>query len=325
MVCAWPAALFLGPLLSLLSLLRGVVGVAILPRQDSSSDNDGIHLAVSPVCGALSGNVSEVNAGIDLSSIKTIVSFGDSYTDGGRHDGGPLAPAVIIPPNAQAGGRSTNGLVWNENIANDIGATLKDYAISSAVTNITLWPNNPKPVDFIQQVDLFLSQNNTLDSESTLYTVFFGINDWEDSLTLGDYLPQAAQDLLGQMKILASAPTNAKNFLVTDVYGRGTETTDGQAWLQSIFDGLIEFHSQGINVAFANYARIWDGVLGSDSGYEAFGYTNTSACVIGNGTLTYGSCAQPQTYFYWIPGHPSKETHRIMADYVELVLKDCAV
>ncbi|KIJ67736.1 hypothetical protein HYDPIDRAFT_25210 [Hydnomerulius pinastri MD-312] len=35
--------------------------------------------------------------------------FQDSYTDGGGDDGGPLAPAVIIPPNAQAGGRSTNG------------------------------------------------------------------------------------------------------------------------------------------------------------------------------------------------------------------------
>ena len=43
-------------------------------RQDDG--NDGIHLAVSPVCGPLSGNTSDANAGIDLSSIKTIVAFG---------------------------------------------------------------------------------------------------------------------------------------------------------------------------------------------------------------------------------------------------------
>jgi hypothetical protein len=58
----------------------------------------------------------------------------DSYTDGGgKRNGSPLAPAVIIPPNAQAGGRSTNGKLWIENIASDIGATLMDYAVSSCV------------------------------------------------------------------------------------------------------------------------------------------------------------------------------------------------
>ena len=54
----------------------------------------------------------------------------DSYTDGGRDDGGPLAPPIVIPPDAEAGGRSTDGKVWIENIADDIGATLKDYAVS---------------------------------------------------------------------------------------------------------------------------------------------------------------------------------------------------
>ena len=42
-------------------------------RQDG---NDGIHLAVSPVCGPLSGNTSDANAGINLGNIKTIVAFG---------------------------------------------------------------------------------------------------------------------------------------------------------------------------------------------------------------------------------------------------------
>ncbi|KAH7921926.1 carbohydrate esterase family 16 protein [Leucogyrophana mollusca] len=309
-------------ILSLSILFAAGIEAAILRRQ---GPNDGIHLAVGPQCGPLGGTVSDVNAGLDLSKYKTIVSFGDSYTDGGRHDGGPLLPPVIIPPNAQAGGRSTNGKVWVENIADDIGAHLMDYAISSSVVNITLWPSNPRPVDMIQQVALFLNQSNNLDPDTTLYTVFFGINDWEDSFIDGDHLPEAAQDLLGQMKLLASPPTNARNFLVTDVYGRGTTDASGQAWLQSIFDGLTTFHtgSPPLNVAFANYARIWDGVLGPDPGYQAFGYTNTSSCVIGNGTSTVGSCSDPEHYFYWIPGHPSKETHRIMADYVEEVLLAC--
>ncbi|KIJ64866.1 carbohydrate esterase family 16 protein [Hydnomerulius pinastri MD-312] len=300
------------------------VNAAVLSRQGY---NDGIHLAVGPQCGLLPGTAADVNAGLNLGQYKTIVSFGDSYTDGGSHDGGPLAPAVIIPPNAQAGGRSTNGPVWVEDIASDIGAHLMDYAWSSAVTNISLWPSNPYPRDFIMQTTTFLNQSNNLDPETTLYTVFFGINDWEDSFIDGDNLPEAAQDLLGQMALLSQPPTNARNFLVTDVYGRGTQNAWGQAWIQSIYDGLAAFRSQSppLNVAFVNFATIWDGVLGSDPGYQAFGYTNTSSCVIGDGTSTVGSCDDPEHYFYWIPGHPSKETHRIMADYIEEVLTQCRV
>ncbi len=53
----------------------------------------------------------------------------DSYTDGGRQDGGPLPAPVITPPDAEAGGRSTDGKVWVEDIADDIGATIMDYAV----------------------------------------------------------------------------------------------------------------------------------------------------------------------------------------------------
>lgn len=94
--------------------------------------NDGIHLAISPTCGSLSqsAKASDVNAGLfPLGSYKTIVSFGDSYTDGGVRDGSPPAPAVVIPPNPKAGGRTTNGPVWNEVIANDTGARYMDYAV----------------------------------------------------------------------------------------------------------------------------------------------------------------------------------------------------
>jgi len=47
----------------------------IIPRQNTNY-NDGIHLAVSPKCGPLVGRMADVNAGIDLGNIKTIVSFG---------------------------------------------------------------------------------------------------------------------------------------------------------------------------------------------------------------------------------------------------------
>ncbi|KAI0314311.1 hypothetical protein OF83DRAFT_1064051 [Amylostereum chailletii] len=303
-----------------------VIGTYIFPLSGAQGDNDGIHLAVHPSCGSLGGNFTDVNAGIDLQKIKTIVSFGDSYTDGGKHDGSALDPPVLTPPSSLAGGRSTNGPVWIENIANDLGAHFMDYAVSSAVVNISLWPSNPRPVDFLQQMAVFLNQSNDLDPDTTLYTVFFGINDWIASQTDGDHLPEAAQDLLNQIKILASPPTNGRSFLVTDVYGRGTHTPTGEAWKQDVFSGLSALHlgtdvPARLNVAYGDFSHIWDGVLDGPPGYEAFGYTSTDSCVQG-GTID-PECDDPEHYFYWIPGHPSKETHRIMADWVEELLNKC--
>jgi len=124
--------------------------------------------------------------------------------------------------------------------------------------------------------------------------------------------------------------------------------------ITSIFNGLNGLHTgtPSLNVAFANFARIWDGVLGSNPGYKAFGYTNSSSCLTGD-QGTVGECDDPKHYFYWIEGwvhvlclswrliklieltcfilfftldrHPSNETMRIMADYVEEVLVLCTV
>ncbi|KAF8055358.1 carbohydrate esterase family 16 protein [Lyophyllum atratum] len=295
-------------------------------------NNDGIHLVVKPRCGALSGTTADVNAGLRPHQFKTIVAFGDSYTDGGHSDGGPLDPPVIIPPNVEAGGRSVNGLTWVEYVARDIGATLKDYAQSAACIDLSLWPSNPKPVDFVHQVQTFLSQGNELDPDTTLYSVFFGINDYLASLIDGDHMQAAAQVLLNQIELLASPPTNARSFLVLDVYGRGTVAASGEAYKQTVFRGLNTFHTRTngtrLNVSYVDFSTIWNGVLGPDPGFEAFGYTSTDSCTqctAENGCSTIGMCSDPEHYFYWIPGHPSKETDRIMADYVSEVWDRCKV
>ena len=128
-------------------------------------------------------------------------------------------------------------------------------------------------------------------------------------------LQAAAQVILAQIRILASAPTNARSFLVTDVDGRGTHTPAGDAMVQTVFSGLHDLHlgknstGQGagpkLNVAFAEFARIWDGVLGADPGFAAFGYVSTDACIVNCSIelcTTEGMCDDPEHFFYYIPG-----------------------
>lgn len=289
--------------------------------------NDGIHLALGPSCGTLTGTVADVNAGIDPDKFKTIVAFGDSYTDGGKADGSALDPPVLVPPNSEAGGRSTDGPTWIEYVAQDMSdANLMDYAQSGACIDLDLWPSNPKKVDFIGQMNTFLAQSNALDPDTTLYTIFFGINDYEASKIDGDHMQEAANVLLDQLTTLASEPTSARNFLVADVYGRGVHTASGEAFKQTIFDGLADLREQGASFAYIDFSAIWDGVLGSDPGYAAFGYTSPDACTeCTTDCDQYGWCQDWAHWFYWIGGHPSTQTMRIMTDLVSEVLTECVV
>lgn len=130
-------------------------------------------------------------------------------------------------------------------------------------------------------------------------------------------LQATAQVILSQIRTLASAPTNARNFLLADVYGLGTHTPAGNAMVQTVFSGLYDLHrginstgrAEGLggrapgpvlNVAFSQFSRIWDGVFGSEPGYRAFGYVSTEAC-IRICCVTTGMCDDPEHYFYYIP------------------------
>ncbi|KAJ7716797.1 hypothetical protein B0H14DRAFT_3012609 [Mycena olivaceomarginata] len=284
--------------------------------------NDGVHLAITPVCGKLGGTFANVNAGIPTTGIKTLVAFGVCLTPTllvGRSDGGTLPAAVLNGTSPRAGGRVTDGPVWAEGVASDLGATIKDYAVSGAVVNVTLWPSKAGQTDFLHEgqrfssatlrssadkdftAALFLSQKNVLDPATTLYNPD------------GNHLPQAAAELLTQIKQLAAAPTLAKNIVVLDDYGRGGHSATGDAWKHA-----------GLNVAFVDFGPLWDAVLGTTPGFAAFGYKTSGACIPNcRRRICRGSVRRPLNSFYWLPGHPSKETHRIMADYVKLVLANC--
>ncbi|KAG8793060.1 hypothetical protein FRC12_003993 [Ceratobasidium sp. 428] len=249
-----------GDLVLLILLVTGV----------SAATNDGITLAISPTCGKLttSGNTADVNAGLlDIKSYKTIlticvkVSFGDSYTSDGKKDGSAADPAVVVPPNPHAGGRTTNGPVWIENIANDIGATFKDYAVASSVTDLALWPDSK--YDFVTQLNTFLSQNNTLNPSTTLYTIYFGINDNIAAAKSGNTanLAKAAQVILDKIQVLSSAPTNGRSFLITDSYGLGKSNTAGDAYKKKIFNGLASLQAKNSALKFGFAGELDDALI----------------------------------------------------------------
>lgn len=114
-------------------------------------------------------------------------------------------------------------------------------------------------------------------------------------------LDLAAQNIIYNILVLSSSPTFARNILVVDNYGRGKKTPAGESFKQQVFSGLQAVRSMGLNVAFVDFANIWNGVLGFSPGFKAFGYTNPGACAV-NSETTVGACSDPDHSFYWIPG-----------------------
>ena len=54
----------------------------------------------------------------------------------------------------------------------------------------------------------------------------------------------------------------------------------------------------GLNIGFVNFFELWTSILSSTETAEAYGYTNTSMCLVSDST-TVGACATPETYLYW--------------------------
>ncbi|KAJ6601155.1 carbohydrate esterase family 16 protein [Mycena vulgaris] len=282
----------------LLAFLCATASAVVLPRANT------VHLAVSPKCGTLSGGVpSDVNVGLGpLSSYKTIVAFGDSYTGGG----------------------TTNGPTWVQNLATSVGAKLINYGANGAVVDVNQWPQvvsvkAKSSVDFINQANTFMTTQK-LDPATTLYVIFFGIGDYAEAIATGKTdMNQIAGVLVYTMLGLTSSTSFAKNILIVDNYGLGKTSPGGDAFKGDLFTSLgTGRRLYGWNVGFASFSNIWNGVLYGGPGYAAFGYTNPGVCVQGS-----TKCSDPAHTFYYAPGNPSAATHSIMATYVEEVLSQC--
>lgn len=272
-------------------------------------------MAIKPQCGTLSSNqFSNFNAGIDLAGIKTIFSFGDSWTSNGRFDGSPASPAVAQGTNPLYGRRASNGPVWIEDLAS-AGRTLKGYAVGGATVDHTLWKARAKKTDMIGQVDKFLSQHVTISSESSLATIFFGINDYDASSQGPGTMVQAGRQLLNQTERLISAGITQFIVVVPSFERQKLYDFDNVVW-----NGLKKMkQSRSIKFAYVDLIPLFR-EIGARPGL--FGYKAADAC-LKSARTTVGGCTDPSNHVYWIPGHPQYQTHRLIADWVRDILASC--
>jgi outer membrane lipase/esterase len=263
---------------------------------------------------------------------KTMVVFGASLDDVGNVCN--LSPASC-PPAPYFNGRVSNGPIWAELVATQLGATLTpsrtggtNYAYSGARTGPIAGTNQGVP-NMMAQVDEFIAKGPTANRDRMLFVL--------NAATVGNDMTDAVGQLATNPNAVA-IPTNAVNniaTMVTKLYVAGarhilvSNATDvgrtpqvralgpsavtlTSQW-SSLFNGglgvqltVLRASNAGLNLYLLDLGALTAEVFANPA---TFGFTNLTAPCLAGTTV----CSQPDTYFYWDPFHPTAATGRLVA------------
>ncbi len=258
-----------------------------------------------------------------------IVVFGASLSDNGNAT--TIVPG-LFPGAPYYPGRASNGLLWIDVVAADLGNTVKpfvnggtNYAVGGART-CEISGTSPNPFDMCYQTALYLTAALNRADASALYVI--------DAATVGNNIFAVINNGLSHSEITTTAPTDiakimdklykagARKFLVTNVPDVGA-TPRGQGLPSPATATAL---SNGFNATLNNeLANFRASHASADVRLADFktavaittGFTNTTdPCVV-----NLVACATPDTYTYWDNLHPTAATGRNMAKAVLAVLK----
>ena len=246
--------------------------------------------------------------------ITRIVSFGDSLTDTGN-----LYAATGQPPAPYDMGRFSNGPLWIEYLANQLGVAAptpsllggSNYAWAGAATGDGLAP--PGVPNTGLQISTYLASNTP--GATQLFTLWAGANDF---LGYGQTNPSIpVSNIGGEITTLANA--GAKFFMVPNLPLLGdlplTNTLpqsqrDALNQLTSSFDSLLHSElsqlrqSLGITIYEPDIKSFAENVIANPAQY---GFTNVTTSALGDGVLS------GQGYLFWDSIHPTTDGHQLLA------------
>lgn len=291
-------------------------------------------------------------------SFQNLYVFGDSLSDIGnvsQATGGSVPPPVLLTSGGlsagYANGRFSNGSVWVEYLAKDLGLSLdtrNDFAYGGATTG---QENGLNPLlnqfgfsitlpGLQQQIATFQSQNPISDQDA-LYVLWAGANDYlNPNLTDPQGTVQSTiVNLSTAVTTLASG--GAKNFLVANLpdlsklpLTRGDlPRSQGLSFLSSAHNTALAQtlsvlpSTLGVNIIPLDVNDLVNQAIANPS---RFGLTNvTEQCL--PGTPIFPGVPAPSTpcdpvkdapsFLFWDPFHPTTKGHEILGEYAYSVLK----
>jgi len=267
-----------------------------------------------------------------------IYAFGDSLTDVGNIY---AATGGAAPGAPYVNGQFTNGKVWVQDLASDLGlAPLTpsllggtDYAYGTAESGVTAFNTSAPNTDLTGatgQLAQYQATHATADPHA-LYTIWIGSNDLSDILT-GQLPSQYGGDIgavVGNIDSAVStlAGMGAKNFLILtvpdlgktpEVLAGGPAESAGASFLSGIFDTALTngipalAAADSVNISVLNTYALLDTIVANPAGY---GFTNvTQPCLTGEVNYAGGTpCANPSQHLFWDQLHPTAAGQEIVA------------
>lgn len=269
--------------------------------------------------------VSLVSA--QASAYSALYVFGDSLSDTGNIN--VVSGGVPLPPYAT--GRFSNGPVWVETLASNLGLTAvnslsggTNYAFGGAPTGAPFISSSPSLT--AQVGGMYLPSVGGVADPNALYVVWGGGND----VRTGDpaVLTNSVPNIVNIISALAAA--GATNFLVPNLPNIGL-TPEAQAGGPAVVAGAtflsVTFNGQLIAATAGLRSSLGVNIIDLDvyaflnttiANAGALGITNTTGRCY-SGTTGIGGpgtvCANPNEYVFWDGIHPTAAAHALLGNY----------
>ncbi len=255
-----------------------------------------------------------------------IVAFGDSLTDTGNRFASTNNSNPTSPPYFQ--GRWSNGPVWVERLASDLGVPTPTASLlggtnnawAGAETRLTGTSTVNGTPNIGTQISTYLQSHATLQS-SQLFTVWGGANDFVFGGQTNPAVPVA--NLHQEITMLAQH--GATSFLVPNLpplgevpaeKGSASEARLNQ--LSSQFNSMLATDlatlatTLGITIYHFDDAALFNQMLTSRAD---FGFTNVTGQAKSGGPGSSGTVvSNPDQYLFWDGIHPTRVAHQFIGD-----------
>ena len=271
-----------------------------------------------------------------------IYIFGDSFSDTGNVF--DATQEAIPPSSTYFDGRFSNGPVWVEYLAQDLGLTFNprtNFAFGGATTgadNISV-PGLP---GLQQQISGFTAENPSA-NPNALYIVWAGANDYFSYFGGGVPNPnQAVANISAAVTSLAAI--GAQDIMVVNQPDFGKfPVANFNSQIPSLFSTLTNAHNSGLNATINflnqqldpdmniipfNVNDLFSRIIAEP---REFGLTNaTNYCiqdlsVVPLNLPTQPAACNPDEFLFWDPVHPTTAAHRLIGESAFSVLKPVSV
>ncbi|MDR9893486.1 SGNH/GDSL hydrolase family protein [Aetokthonos hydrillicola Thurmond2011] len=271
-----------------------------------------------------------------------IYIFGDSFSDTGNVYN---TTSQIIPPSPPYfNGRFSNGPVWVEYLASDLGLTFNsdsNFAFGGATTGFENIGMSGLP-GLQQEINSFIAVNPSADSDA-LYILWIGANDYLNSFFGG--VPDTLQVVTNESAAVTSlAAVGAKDIVVANLPDLGmfpiarsdseisnllsADISIYNSDLAATLNFLSQKLSSDVNIIPLDLNSLFNRII---SAPDEFGFTNVSGYCIQDFSVvsvvlaTQPSTCDPNKFLFWDPVHPTTVIHKLIGEFAFSVVQPVSV